>query len=179
MTTSLHVDQKNKTKKTYVCLTGTHRVGLWSLQLQDWNVLIGKSCAPPTLAGLQVPSTPAAAAAALSYIGRSKSILNCGTLFHSGGGRLHEHLQRVFFFSLPLPSSSFLINHRDTSSVSTLRRTEGGNVFKSQHLRMKTPSPLGSRNIHRRGCKVSPLWSHPKEKKGGEPVSLWLVFSTS
>lgn len=102
-----------KQNKKNIRVSGTHRVGLWSLQLQDWNVLIGKSCAPPTLAGLQVPSTPAAAA--LSYIGRSKSILNCGTLFHSGGGRLHEHLQRVFSFLSPFllpPSLSITVTPR-------------------------------------------------------------------
>lgn len=69
-------------------------------------------------------------AAALSCIWRSKSILNRGTLFHSGEGRLHEHLQRSFFFFF------FFSLSITVASVSTLRGTEG-NIFKSKHLRVE------------------------------------------
>lgn len=69
-----------------------------------------------------------------------------------------------FLFS---PPSFFLLPYQSPWHLVCVNTATNwrGNVFKSQHLRMKTPSPLGSRNIHRRGCKVSPLWSHTKEKK--------------
>lgn len=134
----------------------------------------GKSCALPTLAGLQVPSTPAAAAAAaaLSYIGRSKSILNCGTLFHSGGGRLHEHLQRVFFSS---PPSFFLINHRDTASVSTLRRTEGGMYLNPNIYGWRRPRRSDHATFTGEDAK-SPLYGATQRKKRRAGESLACVF---
>lgn len=76
-----------------------------------------------------------------------------------------------FFFSLPLPSSSFLINHRDTTSVSTLRRTEGGMYLNPNIYGWRCPRRSDHATFTGEDAK-SPLYGATQRKK--KKASRWV-----
>lgn len=175
MTTSLHIGQKNKTKK-HTCVWHTQGWTLESpatrLKRPCWQELC--------------PAHPSRTPGAFHSSGGGGSIVlywkikehfELWHLVSQRWGKVAWAPSKGFFFSLPLPSSSFLINHRDTSSVSTLRRTEGGMYLNPNIYGWRRPRRSDHATFTGEDAK-SPLYGATQRKKrrrAGE--SLACVFN--
>lgn len=82
-------------------------------------------------------------------------------------GRLHEHLQRKFFFSLSIT----------VASVSTLRGTEG-NVFKSEHLRAEEEKKSWIMQQSQVRMQTLPPTAGEKEHDTAESISCIFYFQS-